>query len=532
MSVANFFFIAAFSLVITAQWELSTGNGFAYTAFSTRGFGALLTSAFGVATAYGGSDTAQYHNAVGFFMILWTIYVFTLLIASLPTNVAYILVFFLVDLGFLNVAASYFASADGHAAAATALKKSGGVSCFLAGLVDTAEAWLARASEVAEVLGQDAAQRDQENKSPRAEITLLKHSGLLKLLGPKMYGGGEQPWSAGYQAIREDAKVDGSIGMLLGYHLLWSTTANVVGSPKQIERIHELIITNNYFVGGAVNPRDSDLKIVSDGDQIVFNETNFFNTGSVVSDLTVLEGVLEGTDSHIFALAPTKQEGMVFAHNWHNNGLRLTESGSVKMNNIRPREDVLAGAFPTLLLPTIQLVFSNFYLGIAFGALEFASKYTTAITRAWPFGGDNKASATDEFCILERYGNFFAHLRATEALADRAGDRLSAIYSKYQSNRLALTPEERGDVAEWIASVKVVTTDVGLRVTSGVFEVTGARATSLKVGLDRFWRDIRTHTLHDQLAYKNRELGRYVLLHEYPAPSWFTQEWGVFGGGK
>lgn len=68
-------------------------------------------------------------------MILWTVFVFTFVIASLPTNIAYILVFFLVDLGFLTVAASYFATADGHTAAATALKKSGGVFCFLAGLV-------------------------------------------------------------------------------------------------------------------------------------------------------------------------------------------------------------------------------------------------------------------------------------------------------------------------------------------------------------------------------------------------------------
>lgn len=76
-------------------------------------------------------------------------------------------------------------------------------------LPDTSEAWLARAREVAEVLAQDAAQRDQENKSPRAEVALLKHSGLLKLLGPRKYGGGEQPWSVGYQAIREVAKTDG-----------------------------------------------------------------------------------------------------------------------------------------------------------------------------------------------------------------------------------------------------------------------------------------------------------------------------------
>lgn len=35
--VANFFFVAAFGLVITAQWELSIGNGFAYTVFSAFG---------------------------------------------------------------------------------------------------------------------------------------------------------------------------------------------------------------------------------------------------------------------------------------------------------------------------------------------------------------------------------------------------------------------------------------------------------------------------------------------------------------
>ncbi|KAJ5935653.1 hypothetical protein N7466_005200 [Penicillium verhagenii] len=138
--VANFFFIAAFGLVITAQWELSIGNGFAYTVFSAfglfyAGYGALLTPAFGVAAAYGGTSTAEYNNAVGFFMILWTVFVFTFLIASLASNIAYILVFLFVDLGFLFVAASYFAVADGHAASAVALQKTGGVFCFLAGLI-------------------------------------------------------------------------------------------------------------------------------------------------------------------------------------------------------------------------------------------------------------------------------------------------------------------------------------------------------------------------------------------------------------
>ncbi|KAI4704972.1 hypothetical protein J4E89_009265 [Alternaria sp. Ai002NY15] len=56
-----------------AGWELSVGNGFAYTVFSAfglfyAGFGAILTPAFGVEAAYGG-DVKQYNNALGFFMI-------------------------------------------------------------------------------------------------------------------------------------------------------------------------------------------------------------------------------------------------------------------------------------------------------------------------------------------------------------------------------------------------------------------------------------------------------------------------------
>ncbi|KAF2496990.1 hypothetical protein BU16DRAFT_458943, partial [Lophium mytilinum] len=137
--VANFFFVAVFGLLITAQWEMAVGNGFAYTVFSAfglfyAGYAAILTPSFGIAAAYG-DDIVQYNNALGFFMTLWTIFVFTFFIASIPTNVVYIALFFLVDLGFLSIAASYFATADGHASAALGLQKAGGAFCFIAGLV-------------------------------------------------------------------------------------------------------------------------------------------------------------------------------------------------------------------------------------------------------------------------------------------------------------------------------------------------------------------------------------------------------------
>ncbi|TGO49456.1 hypothetical protein BCON_0209g00020 [Botryotinia convoluta] len=407
---------------------------------------------------------------------------------------------------------------------------------FQSALPQNEEEWLSRASEIFQIFSKDAAKRDIDNKSPRDEVSLLKSSGLLKVLGPKKYGGGGQSWDIGYKVIREVAKGDGSLGMLLGYHLLWSTTANVVGTDEQKDRLQKEIIENNYFMGAAVNPRDSDLSIKSDGGHIVFNGQKHFNTGGVVSDITILEGVLEGTGKHIFAAVPTRQPGIQFAHNWNNIGLRLTESGSVKIENVRvPWEDalgwnaqtkeplpqILTVPFATLLLPTIQLVFANFYIGISLGAIESAAKYTTTYTRAWPFGGDNKDSPTEEWYILERYGTFHAHLSAVVALADSVGKKLADIYAKHQDER-SVSARERGELAEAVAAVKIVATDVGLNVTSGVFEMTGARATSKNVGLDRFWRDIRTHSLHDPVAYKKRELGRWALLGEIPEPTWYT----------
>lgn len=118
------------------------------------------------------------------------------------------------------------------------------------GLPSGQTAWIARAAKVSQILSEDAAARDIANKSPRAEVALLKSAGLLKLMGPTEYGGGGENWETGYKVIREVAKGDGSLGMLLGYHLLWSTTANVVGTEEQAKTVQRVIIENNYFVGG------------------------------------------------------------------------------------------------------------------------------------------------------------------------------------------------------------------------------------------------------------------------------------------
>jgi alkylation response protein AidB-like acyl-CoA dehydrogenase len=386
--------------------------------------------------------------------------------------------------------------------------------------------WLHRAEEVGAQLAVGAAARDRAGRTPYDEVTLLKDSGLVTLLGPAEHGGGGQQWPTAYQVVREIAAADGSIGQLLGYHYLWSWAARLVGTPEQIETVESAAARNRWFFGGAVIPRDADVTIRDEGDRLVFNGRKSFSTGSKVSDVTVLEGVLDGTDTHVFAIVASDQPGITFHDDWDNFGQRLTESGSVSIAEVQvPWSDALGfdddrhfqpRVYNTLNVPTIQLVFVNFYLGIARGALRTAADYTRTQARAWLHGGQEHA--VDEPYQLDLYGDLTAKLWAVEALADQVAEEGLSIHRHLWS----VTERERGEHEVRVAAVKARATEVALEVTSRVLEGTGARPTSAELGFDRFWRNVRTHTLHDPVAYKRREVGAYLLRDELPEPTWYT----------
>ncbi|KJK38248.1 monooxygenase [Streptomyces variegatus] len=388
-----------------------------------------------------------------------------------------------------------------------------------------AQGWITRASEVAAVLATDAAARDKAAATPYEEVRLLKDSGLVTLLGPVEHGGGGQDWPTAYRVVREVAKADGSIGQLLGYHYLWNWAARLVGTREQWEQVEAEAARNRWFFGGAVNPRDADVVVRDEGDTLTFTGRKTFSTGSKVSDVTVLEGVLEGTDDHVFAIVPSDSEGLTFHDDWDNIGQRLTESGGVTLDAVRVPWSVAAGyvdkrfrprVYNTLNVPTIQLVFVSFYLGIAAGALETAATYTRAKSRPWLHGGHDHA--VDEPYVIDTYGDLTAKLWAVEALADA----VAAEGRKLHDDPDAVTEQARGEFEVRVAAVKARATDVALEITSRIFEVTGARATASAEGLDRFWRNVRTHTLHDPVAYKRREVGRHVLTGELPQPTWYS----------
>ena len=229
---------------------------------------------------------------------------------------------------------------------------------------------------------------------------------------------------------------------------------------------------------------------------------------------------------------PTGQPAIRFKGDWDALGQRLTESGGVVIDGARVPWEAAAGyvttpdgdhvfeprVYNTLNVPLIQIIFANIYVGIAEGALATAASYTRERTRAWPYTPDLKQRGSEEFYVLETYGDLRSKLWAAEALTEEAATHIEAINAHADS----VTEQERGEAAVIIAAAKQVAIDVGLEIGTRVYEVTGARATASSVGLDIFWRNIRTHSLHDPIAHKRAEVGRYTLLGELPEPTWYT----------
>jgi alkylation response protein AidB-like acyl-CoA dehydrogenase len=69
---------------------------------------------------------------------------------------------------------------------------------------------------------------------------------------------------------------------------------------------------------------------------------------------------------------------------------------------------------------------------------------------------------------------------------------------------------------------KIAAGRCALEVTSRIFEVMGARATASRYRFDRFWRNVRTLTLHDPLDLKVREVGDWVLNGRHPTPGFYS----------
>jgi len=383
--------------------------------------------------------------------------------------------------------------------------------------------FFARAEEIAADLSGRAAELDREGRPPLGEIVKLKNAGLLSALHEPQIGGGGLDWVDGLRLVRILARGESSVGQLLGYHYVNSQYIYWAFDEVRAQEFGSKTVANSLYWGAAVNPRDPGLVLTRRGNGYVLNGRKSFSTAAHVSDYINANAALD--DRIIGFAVPTDRAGYKANDDWDNFGQRLSDSGSVEFHDFPVYEEDLdraaltggeASVLATFNTPLIQLVFVNFYLGTAEGALREAVDYVRTTTRPWITSGVEHAS--DDPYILERVGEFTAALKASTALADSAAARVQEALARGDR----VTARERGEVAAEAYAAKVHATHVSLDITSRIFELTGARSTAEKYRFDRFWRNVRTHTLHDPVYYKAKEVGEFVLNDRIPEVSLYS----------
>jgi alkylation response protein AidB-like acyl-CoA dehydrogenase len=383
----------------------------------------------------------------------------------------------------------------------------------------------ARAEAIASDLADRGAALDRDGKPPYTEISILKSSGLLNALHAPQIGGSGLSWVDGLRLVRILARGESSIGQLLGYHYVNSQYIYWAHQdPDKAAALGQETVAKNLYWGAAVNPRDPGLTLTRRDDHYVLNGRKTFSTGAHISDRINANAAFEGKIANF--VIPADRPGYTANDDWDNIGQRLSDSGSVEFRDFPVYQsdfilplaapDAAPAVLATFNTPLIQLVFVNFYLGTAEGALNAAIDYVRTTTRPWITSG--VSSAAEDPYILERIGEFKAQVKASAALADVAAEAVQSALLRGPS----VTERERGEAAIEAYTAKVHATHVSLEITSRVFELMGARATASKHKFDRYWRNVRTHTLHDPVFYKAREVGDFALNGTIPEVSLYS----------
>jgi SfnB family sulfur acquisition oxidoreductase len=375
---------------------------------------------------------------------------------------------------------------------------------------------LAVARHLAVEFANEAAQRDRARQLPRTELDRFSGSGLWAISVPKRYGG----LGASMVTITEIFKVisaaDSSIGQIPHNHFCVVDAIRLDGAESQKEFYFGQVLTGHRFgnafsEAGTKNVQDFQTQIRQDGDQFIINGRKFYSTGALFAD-SIPVGALDEEKHGQLVIVPKGTPGLTVVDDWSGFGQRTTASGTVILENVRVQPEWIIPAHrgfdrPTFTGPLSQIIQAAIDAGIAQSAIEETIRFVRERSRPWI---DSKVErAADDPLTISQIGDLEVRLHAAEAVLERAARILDAGKE---------TPDDRevASAAVAVAEAKILTTEIAILAANKLFELAGTQSTLEKHGLDRLWRNARTHTLHDPVRWKYHAIGNFYLNEVLP----------------
>ncbi len=390
-------------------------------------------------------------------------------------------------------------------------------------IADTDQA-LAAASELSAAFAADAGARDAGRVLPHDQVQALKESGLLALSVPVEHGGISAPAAVIAEVFRLFAHGDPSLAQIPHSHYTFLEAVRLQGSNAQQAFFFEKVLEGALFANAqserGPHPIDVDATtLVRDGDHYVLEGRKFYSTGALFADWVIVRASLPAragdtpTSSTPKALAfvPAGTRGLRVVDDWDGMGQRTTASGTVTLDAVRvPVEQVVAFT-PIFSAPSVygaraQLFHAALDVGIATAALAEGVRQSAKARPHFEAGVD---TAADDPTVVQLVGELTVTVRGAQALLAEAGRAVDAAAAELDSDSAAAASVS-------VAVAKVAATRASLEASSALFELGGTRSASGAANLSRYWRDARTHTLHDPTRWKLQHIGRYTLSGTTP----------------
>lgn len=377
---------------------------------------------------------------------------------------------------------------------------------------------VALAHALAEAFRPGVVERERAGEAPREELARLRETGLVNLHIPVEYGGGGGDWRQLTRVIFELSKVDPNIGALLAYHYhnFVAPTWDPYGNAEAIQRRSA---ENNWLWGHVTAGPLLTATPQPDGG-FVLNGSKPQNTGPGTGDVTTVYAHRTDRREGVHVFVPTDREGITYQPAWDLLGFRRTETQAITFANVRVAADEVQPnttdepivGFPPFYVTTGWLAFGAIYVGAAWGALETAREYLRDRQRA-PHGYD---AATAEPITQALYGNLWIKAQAILAFQDAVAAHLDEVLVERAAARQDLLPDREVALAAHATAFRVRAGRTALEIANRVYDGLGGGAIADPgLGLDRFWRDVRTHSLHAHTyVYDDTAIGAYLLDHD------------------
>ncbi|MCB4770446.1 acyl-CoA dehydrogenase family protein [Ancylobacter sp. Lp-2] len=371
-----------------------------------------------------------------------------------------------------------------------------------AAFLSSHEEAVAAACELAAGWKQVAASIDAERRVPQAELDALGRSGLLAITIPSQHGGPGLGAETLIEVFLILGAADTALAQVPQNHFDFVDTL-LVAAPQTQKLLYGDVLAGARFGNAIAEPNRrsrADLKtaIVEDGDGYLINGAKYFSTGALTAQWVPVHAL--HADGRVrTAYVANGTPGLELRKDWDAFGQRATFSGTTLLTNVRvPASQVVDRSLgdPGLLTAQFagnQLIHAAIEAGSAIGALSTAARW---------LGEAETPSAVR----LARLGDLRAEAEAATALVRRAARLVDAALER------PLPPQE-APLAAAIAvdEAKSLAYELGPQVASELLDFSPPGAVAERLRLDRFWRNTRTHSMHDPVRWRQAFVGDYHL---------------------